>query len=227
MWRRSDRLLHATLPARGAAAQDAARFIPPTQGKTSMTRSKQGGTMKIDPATLARLRDGLASSDPRVRAEGVDALAALGDVPGLCRALASPDRYLRLRAVRALAPICGRIVACRLARLWRDAEPSVRWALAEALIQRGGILARLLLQRLVRDGHPAVRHAAVQGLCTLGGSRSSAALHAVAAADPEPSIRAAASAALRRAETQVARRRGGWRAAVRTAFLAGNRPSSS
>jgi HEAT repeat protein len=95
-------------------------------------------------------------------------------------------------------------VACRA----RDADPSVRGAVAAALAARGGWLAAVTLRRLISDEDPLVRYAALCALATFRGAGASALLARVAARDPEPWLRDAAASVLRR--------RGAPRAAVST-----------
>jgi len=117
-----------------------------------------------DAETMARIRKGLAARCPRLRAESVDALAALGDVRGLLLALGSHDPHVRLSAVRGLASESGIRVTSRLLCRVADRDGQVRSATASALGRRAGCLSALALWWLAYDRDAAVSYTALAGL---------------------------------------------------------------
>jgi HEAT repeat protein len=156
----------------------------------------------MDAATLNRIREALGSADPALRAECADALAMSGDVRGLCRALQSRDRYLRLRAVKGLAGLPGEGITWRLARMVHDTDTEVRLAVATALAQRGGWFATRVLRHLAADEHAAVRYAALAELARRDPQWTAARLREVALTDPQAWLRDAAAALQRQRVTK-------------------------
>lgn len=150
----------------------------------------------IDNSTRRQIRRGLLSADARMRAECVDALASLADVPGLFAALRVPDGYVRARAASALSNVPGLRVTWRLARLLRDRNPDVRGAVARGLARRGGWLAARMLARLATDGHSVVRYTALTSLAQTDWERARPLLLAAVSRETEGWIRDAAAALL-------------------------------
>jgi len=150
-----------------------------------------------DPQTIASIRHSLTHPSRDLRRESIDALATLGDLPGLRAALASSDRYLRARAVTALAPMPGEWITWRLARLAFDPEAEVRLAVARTLARRGGWLAGWVLRHLTADPHAVVRYTALAGLVRLDPRCATARLRLVCETDTEPWLQDAARAMLR------------------------------
>jgi HEAT repeat protein len=153
----------------------------------------------VSAETLSRIRAGLGDREPGVRAQAVEALAALGDVGGLVAALGSEDRYLRRYAISSLAREPGMRLTWRLARKRHDPCDDVRVALAHALAARGGWLAARLLRTIARhDASARVRHAALHAAADLGSCGAHRVLGESAAHDPDPDVRAMARVLLRR-----------------------------
>jgi HEAT repeat protein len=149
-----------------------------------------------DTQTIASIRQGLTDPDRDLRRESVEALVALGDLQGLRAALGSRDSYLRLRAVKALAPLAGEATVLRFTPLAWDSVAEVRLAVAAALAERGGWLATWVLRHLAADPHPTVRYAALVGLAHVDRRWACARLRVVADTDDQPWIREAATALL-------------------------------
>jgi len=173
--------------------------------------SRQHGSTRLlshttDTDTIDRVREGLRSHDPVIRAESVDALALLNDALGLVSALGSFDPYLRERAAKALALLGGPQITWRLVRHGWDAVPRVRCAVAHSLGQRGGWVARWMLSHLTTDADALVRYAALCALAQVDTRRARLRLRAAQTQDEHPWIRDAAAALLRRCETTSVRR---------------------
>ncbi len=149
-----------------------------------------------DAQTIASIRRGLTDPDRDLRRESVEALVALGDLSGLRAALGSRDSYLRVRAVKALAPLSGDSMTWRMAGLAWDSVAEVRLAVAAALAERGGWLATWVLRHLAADPHPTVRYAALVGLARVDRRWACTRLRVVADTDEQLWIREAAAALL-------------------------------
>ena len=150
-----------------------------------------------DHVTLSRIRRGLASSDALVRAQCVDALAALADVRGLRCGLRSPDGYVRACAAQALGGVRGGRIALSLLRLHTDPDANVRCTVARALADRRGWLAARTLTRLAADQHPVVRLTALNGLATVAWPRAQPLLQAALSREDVGWIRDAVATLLR------------------------------
>lgn len=151
-------------------------------------------TSRLDNDTLERIRDDLDDDDPTRRAQAVDALATLGDTPGLLRALGAGDPDVRCVALRGLATEAGEHVTWRLAQGIWDAEPRVRVEVARALGRRSGWLPVHALRRLAEsDESPLVRAAALCAYAAASFPDAIDLLCTAAAEDDAPEVRAQAS----------------------------------
>jgi HEAT repeat protein len=144
----------------------------------------------IHRATFRRIRRALASDEPALRADAIDALGILGDVGGLVDALAHDDAYVRRAAVRGLAGRPGERLTWRLAQTRFDPDEDVRCAVADALAGRTGWLGAHALRRIVeQDESASVRYRALVGLATSDSAKVEDVLRAALAGDPEQLVR--------------------------------------
>jgi len=143
----------------------------------------------LDEVTLGKLRIDLSHSDPRVRAQSADALAAVHDEKGLRRALSSSDRYVRHRALLALCEWRGRRLGWDLVRATCDVDPSVRTAAADISGRANTWISLCLLHRLARDRVLQVRHHAALALAQRGGYGARHILRRQAARESDPALR--------------------------------------
>jgi len=138
-------------------------------------------------ATLARIRAALASDERALRAEAIDALEILGDVPG---------------PVAALAQLPGEMLTWRLAQTRFDPDDGVRCAVADALAGRDGFAGWLVahaLRRIVEQDESAkVRFRALVGLAATASPHVEDVLRAVVAGDEESFVRGMARTLLLR-----------------------------
>jgi HEAT repeat protein len=136
----------------------------------------------------------------RLRAAAALALGRIGDrvaVPSLAEALKDPSPNVRFSAALSLGRLPADGVATRLERTLRtDPQWGPRYAAAIALGRtRKAFVADSLIEALGSDPAWQVRQQAARSLQDLGTGHACAAL-AAALNDPEPSVRAAAGAAL-------------------------------
>ncbi|MEO6068154.1 MAG: HEAT repeat domain-containing protein [Gemmatimonadota bacterium] len=107
----------------------------------------------------------------------------------LDRVLESNDSERKLTVVRAILAARVRNADRFLALMWRDPDPAVRAAVAEALARLGGDpVAALLTQGLV-DPDPAVRRAAIEGLTQVKNTAIAPDLVRLLDTDPDAEVR--------------------------------------
>jgi HEAT repeat protein len=152
----------------------------------------------LDEVTLDQLRDGLSHPDPTVRAQSADALAAVHDEKGLRRALSSPDRHVRYRALLAFCESRGRRLGWDLVRATCDVDPSVRTAAADISGRANTWISLWSLHRLARDAALQVRHHAALALAQRGGSTARHVLRRRAAHESDPALREVIAALVQR-----------------------------
>ena len=136
----------------------------------------------------------------RLRAAAALALGLIGDrvaVPSLAEALKDPSPNVRFSAALSLGRLPADGVATRLERTLRtDPQWGPRYAAAIALGRtHKAFVADALIEALMSDPAWQVRQQAARSLQELGTARAADALIA-ALNDPEPTVRAAAGAAL-------------------------------
>jgi HEAT repeat protein len=124
------------------------------------------GLSRLGEPAVAGLAALAGDSDPDVRWKAIVALGEIGDPragPALRDRLADPDRFVRGRAVSALARLggpCQPLVLDALA----DPDPRVRQGAAEVLGLLGDPVATDWLLRALRDPAESVRRAAAVAL---------------------------------------------------------------
>jgi HEAT repeat protein len=136
--------------------------------------------------------------DPGVRVAVVSALAALGspDVELVAERLDDPDPAVRVAAVRATATLEPARLVAAADRLLADPNPSVRAALAGALIRCGEEdRPHELLRALLESPVEADRVAGLEEVAVIGGHAPSDSL-ADLLDDPAPQVRAASIRAI-------------------------------
>jgi hypothetical protein len=183
-------------PGAGSAAGSSADVAGHRRGLLS-------NSAMTDSTTIKRIRAALRDHDPEVRAHAVDALVALADATGLLGAVASPDRYVRARAVYGLAARRGWRIGLQLAAAAFDIDADVRCAVVAACAQRRGRLATRVLARLAHDPHAVVRYSALTALANGRWRGVRRVLRHVETHDPAGWVRDAASALLRQQRSVI------------------------
>src|SRR5205085_1838101 len=141
---------------------------------------------------VLRVLADLGSRPPRL---GLGPLTAVLEAPGQVAGKAEVEAALdRIGAALAadVAPPGGHPDVAALVRALRDPIALVRVAAARALrdLRAAGATAALIgAARPAREPIGEVRRAAVEALRAIGGPEATAALRAIAAGDPDPTVR--------------------------------------
>lgn len=191
----------ATIPAVAAVLDHA---DPDLRADAAQALGGLGGGSE---AAVRALSGALRDVAWRVRARAVRALAENGGVlaeTALISALRDSDMWVRLEVIRAVAELPSRdpqVVVPVFEGALQDAEPLVRWEAVRAL-ERVGEPGVPVLMKALHNDEDGTRWSAAGSLGRMGTRAANAlpALRAMAASDPNSTVRAAAAGAVRQLE---------------------------
>lgn len=145
-----------------------------------------------DPSAVAPLIRLAMAPELEIRFAATEAVARLDpdQIPELLdRVLETNESERKLTVIRALLAARVRNTDRFLALMWRDPDPAVRAAVAEALPRLSGTHVEALLTQGLVDPDPAVRRAVVEGLTQIKSVEFAPELVRLLDTDPDPEVR--------------------------------------
>ena len=149
-----------------------------------------------NPSNVAALTRLAMAPERDIRFAATEAIARLDPdriADLLDRVLEANDSERKLTVVQAILAARVRNAERFLSLLWRDADPIVRAAVAEAMARLGNGQAAALLTQGLADPEPAVRRAAVGGLTQAKHLAAAPELLRLLDQDPDPQVRESAA----------------------------------
>lgn len=173
------------------AATTLARLLGDSEPEVRLAAARALGRVG-NPSSVAGLIRLAMAPELEIRAAATEAVARLDPdriADLLDRVLETTDSERKLTVIRAILAARVRNADRFLALMWRDADPVVRAAVAEAFARLGGTQVPGLLAQGLTDPDPGVRRVAVEGLTQLKSPGVAPDLVRLLDTDPDPLVR--------------------------------------